>query len=179
MHERRFHDVGRLRTPERIKLLEVEQVVKLILENTNVKNVLDVGTGSGLFAEEFSRHGLEITGIDVNENMLEAARKHLPQGNFKYGLAEDIPLPDDSFDLVFLGVVLHETDDLNKALNEAKRVSKQRVAILEWPYTEGVYGPPLEHRIKPELLDSLIKECGFKEYEKIPLKNIELHLLKL
>lgn len=178
MHERRFHgDVDRLRTPERIKLLEVKRVVKLSLDNIYVKSVLDIGTGSGLFAEEFAEHGLEVSGIDVSEEMLKEAQKYLPHGNFKKGLAEDIPFPDGSFDLVFLGVVLHETDDLNKALNEAKRVSKNRVAILEWPYTKGEYGPPLEHRINPELLSSLIKKSGFKDYKKVSLSSLELHLL--
>ena len=55
MHERRFTgDVERLRAPERIARLEVDRVVNLCLEGTRVDNVLDVGTGSGIFAEAFS-----------------------------------------------------------------------------------------------------------------------------
>lgn len=179
MHERRFNGgIDRLRSPERISLFEVERVVKLSLENLDAKNMLDVGTGSGLFAEEFIKQGLEASGIDVSEEMLEAAQWHVPAGNFKKGLAEKIPYSDKSFDLVFLGVVLHETDDLDKAIKEAHRVSRKRVAILEWPYTVGEYGPPLGHRIEPALLDTLIKKNGFKSSEKISLNNLELYLLE-
>jgi ubiquinone/menaquinone biosynthesis C-methylase UbiE len=180
MHERRYNGgIERLRTPERIALLEAKRVIELSLEKLDAQNVLDVGTGSGLFAEEFAKHGLYVTGIDASNEMVEAARKHIPSGHFEKAIAEQIPFPDNSFDLVFLGVVLHETDDLSKALKEVHRVVRKRAAILEWPYSQAEYGPPLEHRIKPELFDSLIQQCGFKGYEKISLKNLELYLLRV
>jgi len=178
MHERRYNGgTDRLRTPERLAILEVERVVNSVLEE-DIKSVLDIGTGNGLFAEAFASHGKEVTGIDVSEEMIKAARKNLPNGKFEIALAEEIPFPDKIFDLAFMGLVLHETDDLLKALKEAKRVTKNRVAILEWPYKVGEYGPPLEHRIKPENLDSAIKEAGYTSYQKNELKNLILYDLK-
>lgn len=49
MHERRFNrEIGRLRYPDRIALLEVKRVVDLALEGLKqIQSVLDVGTGSG------------------------------------------------------------------------------------------------------------------------------------
>jgi ribosomal protein L11 methylase PrmA len=59
MHEKRFEgDIDRLRTPERVERLDVERVVDLCLEKVKVHSVLDVGTGSALFAESFSKRGL-------------------------------------------------------------------------------------------------------------------------
>ena len=54
MHERRFKgEVERLRAPERIQRIEVDRVVNLCLEGVRADSVLDVGTGSAIFAEAF------------------------------------------------------------------------------------------------------------------------------
>ena len=87
MHEKRFTQVERLRTPQRVALLEVQRVADLSLEGICVSNVLDVGIGSALFAEEFTGRGLEVAGIDPNEIMLEAARELVPNADFKQGTA--------------------------------------------------------------------------------------------
>ncbi len=125
-HGHRFNQIERLRSPERLERLEVERVVDLTVEGTPLHSVLDIGTGTGVFAEAFAQHGLAVTGIDVNPEMLDAARKFLPAVDFRQAAAEDLPFPDETFDLAFLGLVLHETDDLKKALQEAFRVSKSR-----------------------------------------------------
>ena len=180
MHERRFNGgLDRLRSPERMALLEVNRAVSISIKDITVGKVLDIGTGTGIFAEAFSNLGCDVTGIDVSEEMLTAASNFVPSGKFNKAPAENIPFDDKSFDLTFFGLVLHETDDLLKALLEAKRVTKQRIAILEWPYVKGEQGPPLEHRIKPEIFESLIKDAGFQEYKKNNLQNLELILLKI
>ena len=61
MHERRFAgSPGMLHSPERLALLEIERVVSLCLEEFPAASVLDVGTGSGLFAKGFAARGLEV-----------------------------------------------------------------------------------------------------------------------
>ena len=178
MHERRFNGgIEKLRSPERVAMMEIEKVVGICTEGENIRSVLDIGTGTGLFAEAFSKLGLEVTGIDVSKEMLVAAGNYVPAGRFENAPAEDIPFPDNSFDLTFFGLILHEADDLVKALKEAKRVTGKRVAVLEWPYKNGEQGPPLEHRIKPEFFEKIIKDAGFNKYDKIMLQNLELILL--
>ncbi len=44
------------------------------------KKVLDVGTGGGLLAEAMARRGAEVTGIDLAEDSLHAARVHADAG---------------------------------------------------------------------------------------------------
>ena len=83
MHERRFTgEVERLRAPERIARLEIDRVVNLCLEGVRTDNVLDVGTGSGVFAEAFSQRVKSVAGIDPNPEMLEAAKKFVPSGTY-------------------------------------------------------------------------------------------------
>lgn len=172
MHEKRFEgDIDRLRAPERVECLEVERVTDLCLEAGEITSVLDVGTGTGLFAEAFSRHGLEVLGVDANPEMVVAASQFVPKGNFREGAAEALPYPDGAFDLVFLGLVLHESDEPLKVLKEARRVARKRVCILEWPYQDGAFGPPLAHRLNPEELAGLIQKAGFRKWKAHDLSN--------
>ena len=92
MHERCFAgSAGMLHSPERLALLEIERVVSLCLEAFPAASVLDVGTGTGLFAKGFAAQGLKVAGIDVNPTMLETARRSVPQARFQHAPAEKIP----------------------------------------------------------------------------------------
>ncbi len=177
MHEKRFDkDKDTLRSEHRINLLEVDRVISMVLEDIKPKNVLDVGIGTGLFAERFAQQGLHVSGIDANPEMIEAVKKILPHGEFRVAIAENIPFSDKSFDLVFMGVLLHETDDLFKTLQESYRVSKLRVGVLEWPYEEQEFGPPLNHRLKPEIVEETAKRVGFKNVTTKKLQHTVLYL---
>jgi SAM-dependent methyltransferase len=180
MHERRFAgDIERLRAPERVERLEVTRVVDLCLENGKIESVLDVGTGTGLFAETFFRRGLTVSGVDVNPAMLAAARGFVPKADFRTGIAEALPFPDKSSDLVFLGLVLHESDDVLKTLEEALRVARQRVCILEWPYRDQPFGPPLTDRLNPEDLVVLFQKAGFRKWRMTDLANTVVFYLEV
>jgi len=175
-HERRFHgEADRLRSAERVALLEVDRVVTLAVEGLQVLRVLDVGTGTGLFAEAFAAKGLAVAGIDTNPAMLHAARRFVPSGDFREGTAEAIPYGDKLFDLVFLGHVLHEVDDPVAALEEARRVSTNRVAVLEWPYVDEEQGPPLAHRLNTATVISVAKRAGFGQVEHLKLAHMDLY----
>jgi ubiquinone/menaquinone biosynthesis C-methylase UbiE len=180
MHERRFEgDISRLRSAERVARLEIGRVVQLSLEGTPVTSVIDIGTGTGLFAEAFAARNLVVAGVDASPDMLEAAKRFVPQGEFHESLAEALPFPNRSYDLAFLGMVLHETDDPLQALREARRVARLRVAILEWPYQPQEFGPPLEHRLKPDQIDSLFQKAGLHSIKSDLLSNLILYLADL
>ncbi len=180
MHEKRFNGtIERLRSPERVARLEVERVVTLCLESEELKSVLDVGVGSGLFAEAFAKQGLQVAGVDVNPEMIVAARQYVPQGDFREATAEALPFKDVKFDLVFFGLLLHESDEPLKVLQEARRVSRRRVCILEWPYLEGEFGPPLTDRLSPTTIDKLVRQAGFAGVETVPLSHLVLYRLNI
>ena len=178
VHEHRFRGgPERLRSAERVAMLEVERVVALSLEDLVVKSMLDVGTGTGLFAEAFSKLVPEVTGIDTNVDLLAVAYGYVPGAQFREGAAEAIPFEDGAFDLAFLGHVLHETDDVLKALREARRVARNRVVILEWPYRKEQQGPPLEHRLRPEAIEDFADRAGFRKVESLKIKHMALYRL--
>jgi ubiquinone/menaquinone biosynthesis C-methylase UbiE len=177
-HDRRFQgQADRLRAPDRLARMEVPRVAALSTEGITVESVLDIGTGTGVFAEAFAAQGIAVTGIDVNAELLEVARQAVPTAQFRQAPVEQIPFADRSFDLAFLGHVLHEADDPLTALEEARRVARTRVAILEWPYRQDEKGPPLEHRLKPEFVTALAQQAGFQRVETLHLEYMDFYRL--
>jgi ubiquinone/menaquinone biosynthesis C-methylase UbiE len=168
-----------LRAPERLARLEIDRVVASTLADRQVTSVLDVGTGTGVFAEAFAKLGLDVAGVDVSPTMIEHVKVQVPAARFELGAAESLPFPDRSFDVVFLGHVLHESDDPGRALFEAKRVARGRIVVLEWPDLEEEQGPPREHRLKPETIETLARELGMERFERITLRHMELYRIEL
>jgi ubiquinone/menaquinone biosynthesis C-methylase UbiE len=173
-----FRNIERLRDPKRLAILETERVVSLCLQGPKIEKVLDIGTGSGVFAEIFAHRGLNVTGIDIQEPMLEAARRFVTKAHFQMADSEALPFGDDSFDLCFLGVVLHEAERPLLTLQEARRVCAVRTAVLEWPYVEQEFGPPLKDRLKSNEVLRMGNSSGFFETRMIPLKHSVLFLLE-
>lgn len=178
MNERVYDNgIDRLRAPERIERLEVNRVVDLCLGESKINSVLDIGTGSGLFAEAFYKKGIKVAGIDLNPNMVETASKILQDCEFKISAAEELPFEDNSFDMIFMGVVFHEVDNYIKVLKETKRVAVKSVSILEWDFKTEEYGPPIEHRLSEEFINKIAEESGFTNVKRIPLKSLVLYRL--
>ncbi len=179
MHEHRFQgDISRLRSPERLAWLEVNRVVELSLQNATLSRVLDIGTGSGVFAEAFAKMGLEVEGLDANNAMLDVARELVPGVSFQTGTAESLPYPSAAFDLVFMGLVFHETDDHLNAMLEAARVARQRVVLLEWPYIVEDKGPGLDERLTEKDIQVLANQAGLASMNVVPLQSLVLYLLE-
>ena len=180
MHKKVYQGpADRLRRAERLKTLQIDRVVELCLKDRDIHSVLDAGTGSGVFAEAFYQRGLKIAGIDINPKMIETARQHVPECEFKAGELERLPYEDNRFDLVFCAHALHEADSLEKALSEAKRVSSKYVAALEWQFKITKHGPPLWHRIKVGRLQRVAKKLGFINVDVKQIRHQNLFLLTI
>ncbi len=169
--------VERLRAPGRLALLEVERVVDLCLAGLDALTALDLGTGTGVFAEAFAGRGLATTGVDLSEDMVAAGRRLVPGVEFLVGRAESVDLPAGSFDVVFLGHLLHEADDPVAMLAQASRLAACRVAVLEWPYRIEDTGPPLEHRLTDDKVRAFAVQAGFERVRTELLAHMVLHLM--
>lgn len=180
MNERVYNNgIARLRSEERTQRLEVSKVVDICLNENEINSVLDVGTGSGLFAEAFHKKNILVAGVDVNPDMIDAAKSYLPDCRFEIAPAESLPFENNSFDMTFMGVVFHEVDDFKKTFEELKRVTTKQACILEWNYEIQEFGPPMEHRLKPEFIEDLAKQTGFSSFEIKKLTNLTLYILKV
>lgn len=178
MYPRRYRQgAAFLRSSERLARLEVDRVLQLATMDADIHSVLDVGTGSGVFAEAFAKSGFSVEGIDANPEMIAEAEKALPGVHFSIGIAESLPFKDQTFDLVFMGLLLHETNDRLKAIQEGARVARKGMAILEWPYQVQDFGPSLEVRLQEEQIMQMATQAGFQKVEVFPLHALVLFCL--
>jgi ubiquinone/menaquinone biosynthesis C-methylase UbiE len=88
--------------------------------------VLEVGTGIGSDFMRFVRAGADATGVDLTPAAITLLRERLGLENLQARTivadAERLPLPDQSFDLVYSWGVLHHTPDTRGAIREIHRV---------------------------------------------------------
>jgi len=107
------------------KLHGEEQLAKarIVLENLKIKPadlLLDVGCGTASYLSIFQCRKI---GIDPSFELLKQAKIPVVQGK-----AEELPFPDNSFDIVLSLTAIHHTD-IRKALSEIKRVAKRDIVI--------------------------------------------------
>ena len=179
MNEKVFHgQADRLRDPKRVEMIDLPSVVSSTIEGLTPDSLLDVGTGTALFAEAFEKSIPIIAGIDTSEAMIAEAKRLVPTADFKIGSAENIPYEDSTFDIVFLGHVLHESDDPVQSLTEAHRVARKRVVVLEWPYAEEPMGPPLAHRLSRETVEKIAIDAGLQKMLVIQMKHMVLYRME-
>ncbi len=92
------------------------------------RRVLDVGCGNGYVLSRYAREGAQVYGVDLTETGIVLCRRRFAlsdlRGAFAVGSAEDLPYPDQTFDLVCSMGVLHHTPDTHKAVDEIFRVLK-------------------------------------------------------
>jgi ubiquinone/menaquinone biosynthesis C-methylase UbiE len=167
--------ITKLRRTARIAQLEVERVVGLCLEMGRIADLLDVGTGSGLFAEAFALRGVKVYGIDPDPDMITAARHLVPAASFHVATAEALPFAECAVDACFMGMVLHETADPCRALQEARRVARNLVAVLEWPPAMPTDPPPPARRFDYDEIDRMGRRTGFRCISLLPLTDMLLY----
>jgi SAM-dependent methyltransferase len=101
------------------------------------RRILEVGCGLGLDVVEYLHHGAQVTAIDVSFHSLELARRLLVNEQMTARLlqadAEELPFPDEVFDLVVARGVLMYTPRTRRAVDEVYRVLRpggEMLAIL-------------------------------------------------
>src|SRR5258708_23548778 len=87
-------------------------------------SVLDVGCGTGrlLRAAATRWPDAQLIGVDPAQGMVDGARQLTPSASIHRGLAESLPLPDASVDLVFSTMSFHHCHDQATAVREIARV---------------------------------------------------------
>src|ERR687886_1706785 len=85
-------------------------------EGVRADRILELGVGTGETARRLlERHpGAHLTGIDVSPEMLEEARRRLPEADLRVARLDD-PLPEGPFDLVVSTLAVHHLDAAGKA----------------------------------------------------------------
>ncbi|HLI02065.1 MAG TPA: methyltransferase domain-containing protein [Acidimicrobiales bacterium] len=99
-----------------------EPVIAQCLDGRPPGVALDAACGTGRFAQLLSQRGHQVFGVDSSPDMLAHARRRVPDGDFRLGGLDQLPLPDDSVDIVVCGLALVHVADLEPVLGEMARV---------------------------------------------------------
>ena len=85
------------------------------------RDVLDLGAGTGKLTTRLVERGLDVVAVDPIADMLELLRSSLPETRALLGTAEEIPLEDNSVDVVLVAQAWHWVDP-GRAIPEIARV---------------------------------------------------------
>lgn len=147
--------------------------------------VVDFGSGAGIdcfLAAKYTGKAGRVIGIDMTPEMLKSAQKYARENGFenvefKFGEIENLPIEDNTVDVIISNCVINLSPDKAKVFNEAFRVLKQGgrmfvtdiVLLEELPdiikedvnnYVGCISGAALK-----EDYTNLIKNAGFKKIE--------------
>ena len=104
---------------------------------------LDVGCGTGALTAQLVQKAGAVSAVDPSEAFVAAARSRLPAVDVQRAAAEQLPFPDDAFDIAFAQLVVHFMADPVAGLREMARVTRPggTVAACVWDQAGG--GGPL------------------------------------
>src|SRR5215510_234998 len=133
-----------------------ESFFKNIFEKFNVKTVLDCACGTGKDLVLFNSLGLNVTGSDISESMLNICKKRIDENELKIPLfKEDYQLLENTFSGKFDAVVcltnaINEPEvDLIKALNSMENVLSQNgIIIFDQGQTDSMMKNPPEYALE-------------------------------
>lgn len=93
-----------------------------VLGDVEGKDVLELGCGAARFSSGLAALGARCTGVDYSERQLEHARAMGVEFPLVHAPAEDVPLPDESFDIVFSDHGALSWGDPFRVMPEASRL---------------------------------------------------------
>jgi ubiquinone/menaquinone biosynthesis C-methylase UbiE len=114
----------------------------------------DLGCGSGYFTVPLAQRVKKVYAIDIQDEMLEFLKKKIKKMkimNIEPLLSRpgEIPLGDESIDLLLSVNTLHEFRSKDKMIREMIRVVKKggKLLIVDFKKEETEFGPPVEIRV--------------------------------
>jgi pseudaminic acid biosynthesis-associated methylase len=115
------------------------------VETLGVESALEVGCNIGgnlsWIAELIGPEN--VAGVDVNPRALELLKERIPGARVEVAAGRELPLPDDSFDLVFtMGVLIHQDpSEVGEVMAEIVRCARRYVICGEY-YAEELTEVP-------------------------------------
>lgn len=159
---------------------EAEYVNSLIIEhNKNAKSILELGCGTGRYAELFSDLGYFVHGIDISTDMLKIAEKRRigkeDRLSFSHSKIQELDL-NKKFDVIISLFHVMSYQSSNEELIKAFKVSKKHLVngglfIFDFWYGPAVLTDPPVVRIK-RLENEKIKITRVAEPILYPQSNI-------
>jgi len=174
------------------------QSVTALLDAARVSQnarVLDLACGPGYVAAAAAARGASAVGIDFSSEMVEEARGRYPGIQFEEGDAEQLSIPDSSFDAVILNFGMLHLGRPEQALRETHRVLRPggRIAFTVWDSPDRAIGfgiviaaiqkygdlnvpippgPPFFRFSDPGESERVLTAAGFRDISIVPVPQV-------
>jgi len=164
----------RLNDPGRFDTM-IPSVMWSALGSPKPRIIVDIGAGTGLFAEKFVELAPEATvfAADMAPQMVEWMRENRPgvaTGRLVPLLSTEngVPRPDACAQLVTMLNLHHELADPGALYAEALRLLEPggQLLVVDWAPRETPKGPPLAIRASYQTLRTLLEAAGFTDVEE-------------
>ncbi|MDW8849248.1 class I SAM-dependent methyltransferase [Flavobacterium sp. MMLR14_040] len=113
---------------------EFTETLKLLKQyQPNAKTVLDIGSGNGISAVALALQGYDVVTIEpdssdtIGAGAIRKLKEYYNLTNLEIyeAYAEELQLPNESFDIVYTRQCMHHAYDLDKFVAESSRVTKK------------------------------------------------------
>lgn len=106
--------------------------------------LIDIGCGAGDAAAMATERSARVAGIDASTEMIAIARRRTPSAEFRVGDMQQLPWPDDTYDVATFFNSLELAASPVDALRESARVTRRggRIAIAAWGEPERCEAAP-------------------------------------
>ena len=130
-----------------------QKILKMVAAS-QPKSILDIATGTGDLAILFATtSATEIIGLDISQGMLDIGKKKIEAQKLDskiqmvLGDGENIPYPDNYFDVITVAYGVRNFENLEKGLSEILRVLKPNGTFIiletsvptQFPFKQGYY----------------------------------------
>jgi SAM-dependent methyltransferase len=137
--------------------------------------VLDFGCGTGRLAAWLIRSGADVDGVDTTAEMVDVARRLVPQGRFRTVDGETLPFADGYFDLVVsVGVLQYYVGADVTVAREIARVLRADGRLIA---IEQVTESDLGRGGTPTAYAEMFSNAGFSEVEIAAVRTSDSRLL--
>ena len=175
--------------PKHVAILEMEnrklwENPEEILGAVEIKSdfvAADLGCGSGFFTVPLSKKARKVYGVDVQKEMLGFLEQKIQRLKIKnivplLSKGNNIPLEDDTVDLLVSVNTLHEFDDKEITIEEIHRVLKRggKALITDFKKENTGAGPPVAIRVSKKQAVGLFEKKGFTS---LKMQDLSYHYL--
>lgn len=138
-----------------------------LLEAKRGEAILDLACGTGFFANEISKKGAKVVGVDIAKELVEIAKKKVSQGaEFFVSPADNLPfLKKESLDKAVIVLAIQNIENMKGVWEECARVLKPRgklLVVMNHPAfripRQSSWGWDLEKNVQYRRIESYLSE---------------------